>query len=1146
MKIYLPIRFDWYTIMKITLSQLIIALVFTGISFAENSLAQSVLNRTVNISADGKTLNLVLKKLEKDANVKFVYSKDLIKVDQKISMAADQEKLGSVLDKLFKLNGISYEAINDRIVLSNTLSSLVSISFDTKEKEVGIKEEKLAIRGTVTDEKGEPLIGVSVRIKGTAVGASTDMNGQFTVSAPDGSGTLVFTYIGYTTIEVPINNRTAINVTLKSDSQALSEVVVVGYGTQKKATLTGAVSQIKGADLVQSPSTNVTNTLAGRLAGLVVVTPSSEPGADGSRLRIRGSNTLNNNDPLVVVDGIPGRSLERIDPSTIESISVLKDASAAIYGAQAANGVILVTTKRGKVGKPTISASFNQGYGAPTRLPSMADAPTYATMVNEIAYYKDPAGYKPVYTKDQIQKFSDGTDPWNYPNTNWFNEVLKPWSGQNYGNLSVSGGSESVRYLVSLSKKGQGGFYYNSGTKYNQYDFRTNLDGKINKNISLSFDIAGRNEDRNFPTRSAGSIFRMVMRGKPTMTAYWPDGTPGPDIEYGDNPVVVSTKATGYDHDQRYILNSNAKLNIIIPGVKGLSLTGNASFDKNFRFQKTWQTPWYLYSLNGFDADNKPILQKSKRGFESPALNQFSEDRQNILLNGLVNYETKFLTNNSVSFLAGIEKITGKGDNFSAYRKNFNSSLLDQLFAGATDQFMSNNGSAYTQARLNYFGRVNYDFKQKYLAEFVWRYQGSYIFPENKRFGFFPGVSVGYKLSEEEFFKNSLGKAINSLKLRASWGQTGNDQIDEWQYLATYSLGGIRAQSGNPALPFITNGSVENPALYQTVLPNREVTWEIANQANAGFDAGFLDNKLTVTADYFNNKRSQILWWRNASVPSSAGLTLPRENIGKVGNKGFDFSVNYNNRSSNLTYSFGFNGGYQKNKILFWDETPGNPDYQQSTGRPMNSGLYYNSIGVFKDQAAVDAYPHLSNARPGDVIFEDYNKDNKIDALDRVRVDKNNDPTFTGGVNMSLQFKGFDFAALVQGASGGIQYISTESGEIGNFMSSFAENRWTPENPNATGPRTFNRGNEYWVGQGNTYWLHKTDYLRLKNVELGYKLPKGMISHLGLQNLRVYINAYNLLTYSPGMKDFDPEMGAGNGQGYPLQKIVNGGLSVTF
>ena len=1095
-------------------------------------------------AAQTRSLIGVLSELESKYHVKFNYESNVLEgkeVDTNALKGNDND-LDKALTILLKPLRLKYEKFNDSKYLIYPDNEKKGL--DKIKKKLGIiegsngffpaSEQDITVKGKVTsDENGEPIPGVNVLIKGTSIGTVTDIEGDYTINAPDEDGILVFSFVGYVSEEIPIDNRSVIDVALVTDIQSLQEVVVVGYGTQKKATLTGAVSQVKGADILESPAVNVTNSLAGRLAGLVVVTPSSEPGADGSQLLIRGSNTLNNNSPLIVVDGIPGRSLERIDPSTIESVSVLKDASAAIYGAQAANGVIIVTTKRGKVGPPTISASFNQGFGSPTRLPSMTDAPTYATMINEIAYYKDPSTYQPVYSDEQIKKFADGSDPWNYPNTNWFEEVLKPWSGQNYGNLSVSGGSESVRYFVSLSKRGQDGFYYNSGTKYNQYDFRTNLDGKINKNISVTFDVAGRMEDRNYPTRSSGSIFRMVMRGKPTMTAYWPDGTPGPDIEFGDNPVVVSTKATGYDHDKRYVLNSNMKLNVKIPWVEGLSLTGNASLDKDIRFQKTWQTPWYLYSFNGFDANNQPILQKSKRGFDSPALNQYMEDRQNILLNGLVNYETKFLTNHSFNFLAGIEKITGKGDNFSAYRRNFTSPLLDQLFAGASDQFMSNNGSAFTQARLNYFGRVNYDYKQKYLAEFVWRYQGSYIFPENNRFGFFPGISVGYKISEENFWKNSLGKAINSLKIRGSWGQTGNDQIDEWQYLATYSLGG---------LPFITDGSVENPALYQTVLPNKEVTWEVANQANVGFDASLLNDKLTVTADYFNNIRSQILWWRNASVPLSAGLALPRENIGKVGNKGFDFSIEYNNKAGGLTYSFGLNGGYQKNKILFWDETPGNPDYQQSTGHPMNSALYYNAIGIFKDQEAVDAYPHWEGARPGDIMFEDVNKDGKINGLDMVRNYKTDLPTFSGGFNMSLRYKDFDFTALVQGATGAVQYSITESGEIGNYLKSFSDNRWTPQNPNASGPRAFNRQNEYWVGQQNTYWLYKTDYARLKNIELGYNLPSSIITRLGLQNIRVYVNAYNLLTYSPDMKDFDPEQAGG----YPLQKIINGGLSVTF
>lgn len=1029
--------------------------------------------------------------------------------------------------------------------------------------------QQRTISGRVTGEGGAGLSGVTVSVKGTTTATQTDENGNYALSVPP-DATLVFSYVGYGSQEFRVGNQSSVNLQLQSLNEEMQQVVVVGYGTQRKATLTGSVAAVKGAEIIKSPSTNVSNSLAGRLPGLVTVTPSSEPGYDGSILRIRGINTLNNNNPLVVVDGIPGRSLDRLDPSTIESITVLKDASAAIYGAQAANGVILVTTKRGRTGKPTITLSFNQGYGRPTRIPEMADAATYATMLNEIAFYRNvpskewvsgwnayaagsytPTGatqpVRPLYTAQDLQKYTDGSDPWRYPNTDWFKEVLRPWSGQNYGNISLSGGSDAVKYFVSLSSRSQEGFYFNSGTKYNQYDFRTNLDANISKNISLGFDVAGRLEDRNFPTRSAGSIFRMVMRGKPNMTAYWPDGTPGPDIEYGDNPVVVSTKATGYDHDKRYVVNTNAKLNIKIPWVPGLSFTGNAAVDKTLGVRKLWQTPWFLYSFEGFDPNNQPILKRSKRGFESPALQQSLADNQNILLNGLLNYETKLFSNHNFRFLVGIERITGKGDNFSAYRRNFISPILDQMFAGAADQFMSNTGSAYTQARLNYFGRVNYDFREKLLAEFVWRYQGSYIFPEATRFGFFPGISLGYKISEEDFWQDNLS-SLNLFKLRASWGQTGNDQIPEWQYLSTYGFGGIRAQSWNPPLPFITNGNVENVALYETVVPNPAVTWEIANQFNVGFDAALLQNKLSVTADYFIYKRSQILWQRNASVPTSSGLEglLPRENIGEVSNKGFDFSIGYNDKIGSLTYQVNLNGGKQKNRIDFWDEPPGAPDYQRSTGRPIGSGLYYNAIGIFRDQGAIDKYPHLSNANPGDIIFEDYNGDGKIDANDRVRHDKSDMPTFTGGLGFNLQYRGFDLSTLFQAATGAVRYISTESGEIGNFLQSFAEDRWTPTNVDAPGPRTFNRGNEYWVARGNTFWLRETDYIRLKNVELGYSIPSRYAGRVGVQNFRVYINAFNLFTYSPDMKEFDPELGTGSGQGYPLQKIINFGLSVNF
>ena len=1001
-------------------------------------------------------------------------------------------------------------------------------------------QNKIHVTGIVKDDNGNPATNASIVVKGTNLGTTTDVNGSFSLDVREKKSVLVISFLGYQTQEEVVGNNTHFNVNLSISKNQLNEVVVVGYGTTRKATLTGAISSVKGSEVVKSPATNVSNDLVGRLPGLVAIQPSGEPGYDGSTLRIRGLNTLNNNNVLVVVDGIAGRSLDRIDPYSIESITILKDASAAIYGAQAANGVILITTKRGKLGKPEITFNVNAGYNQPTKIPKMADAATYASMLNEIAEYGNA---QLPFSQDDIKKFADGSDPWGHPNTDWFAAVLKKRSALNSYNMTVSGGTEFLRYFVSLGSKTQEGNYYHSGTKYNQYDFRSNLDGKITKDISLAFDVTGRMEDRNFPTRGAGDIFRMLMRGKPTLPAYWPDGTPGPDIEYGNNPAVISTDATGYDRGKNYVLNSNLRLNVDIPWIKGLSITGNAAIDKGFDFRKLWQTPWYLYTWDGttMDTNGKPLLVKGKRGFDAPQLTEFASDNINTTVNGLINYNQTF-GDHAIKFLAGIEEIKGNGDNFSASKQHYVSSAIDQLFAGASLD-KDNNGSGFINARLSYFGRVNYSFKEKYLAEFVWRYDGSYIFPSNgKQFGFFPGVSAGWVVSKEDFFKDAT-KTIDFLKIRGSWGQTGNDRIPEWQYLATYGYGNFL---GQPYYPFVTGGGVENQTLYETRVPNPNITWEVANQTDIGFDATLFNNKVSITADYFNYKRSQILLPPNASIPLSAGFTPPYENIGRVGNKGFDFNVSYSDNMGKLNFTVGVNGGYAKNRIIFWDETPGAPDYQQSTGHPMNTGLYYIAEGVFPDSASVAKLPHWDGARSGDIIFKDVNGDGKIDANDRERINKNTVPTFTGGVSLELRYGQFDMSILLQAATGAVNYISTESGEIGDFLQSFADGRWTDNNHSSSRPRTFNRSNEYWVNQNNTYWLHKTDYLRLKNLQFGYSLPLNITHKLGIQAFRIYASGYNLLTYSPDYKDFDPEASAGSGQSYPLQRVVSAGLSVTF
>lgn len=1087
-----------------------------------NVYSQKDVKFTLNLQETrlGKAFSLI----ERKSNYRFLFNNKDIPTDSKVNLVASDLSIHEILNEVLSGLHLTYKILENNVVIITPQGTNLQV-------------EK--VHGTVTDKRGQKLAGVTVKVKGLNKGTVTDINGYFEIEAPSNS-VLQFSYVGYQSTEVPVNGLMQLNVVLEESASGLNEVVVVGYGTTKKATLTGAVSAIKGTEVVQSPAANVSNSLVGRLPGLVAVQGSGEPGYDASTLRIRGANTLNDNSVLIVVDGVPGRSLDRIDPNSIENITILKDASAAIYGAQAANGVILITTKRGKLGKPTISLNLNYGYNQPTRIPKMADAATYATMLNEIASYN---GSPAVYSAEDIKKFADGSDPWKHPNTDWFRATLKPWSQQDAINLTISGGTDALRYFVSLGSKVQEGNYYRSATRFKQYDFRSNLDGKITKDISISFDLAGRMEDRKFPTRSAGDIFWMVMRGKPTLPAYWPNGLPGPDIEYGNNPVVISTDATGYSRDKYYTLNSNMKVNINIPWVKGLSITGNAAIDKGFDFTKNWYTPWYLYTWDyqTYDANKNPVLVKGKRGFDDPRLSESMRDETRILLNTLLNYEHSFGADHSVKFLAGIESIRGNGDNFSAFRRYFTSTAIDQMFAGGSAE-KDNGGSGYVNARLNYFGRVNYGFRDKYLAEFVWRYDGSYIFPEAHRFGFFPGVSAGWRVSEENFWRNNI-HFMDNFKLRASWGKTGNDRIPEWQYLATYGLGNF---FGFNNYTFVTNGTIENPTLYETRVPNPVATWEIAKQGDIGFDATFLHNKLSVEADYFNYKRSQILIQPNASIPTSVGFNPPYTNIGRVSNQGFDFLVSYRDHVGKFNYQVSLNGGYAKNKITFWDETPGAPTYQKSTGHPMNTGLYYIAMGVFPNQDAVNKYPHYPGARPGDIIFKDVNGDGKIDANDRVRIDKSYLPTFTGGMSINLQYGSFDLSVLFQGAAGAVNYISTTSGEIGNFLQSFAKNRWTPNRPSSTNPRTFNRTNEYWMSQRNTFWLKKTDYIRLKTLQFGYSLPANLNRKLGLQNARIFVSGYNLFTYSPDYKDFDPESASGGGTSYPLQRIVSGGVSVTF
>ena len=1036
------------------------------------------------------------------------------------------------------------------------------------------------ITGRVVDDQQSALPGVSVVIKGTTTGSVTDASGNYSLTAPDRTGSLVFSYIGFVTQEVPINNQSSINITLATDTKSLNEVVVVGYGTQRKETVTGSVAAVKGSELVKSPAVNLSNSLAGRLPGVFAVNRSGEPGADGSNIRIRGSNTLNNTAALIVIDGIPGREggLDRINPADIESISVLKDAAAAIYGSRAANGVILITTKRGKTGKPQLSYNFNQGFSQPTVIPKLTNAAQYTSMLNDLDVYGLPVGewaaateaYKTtgVYTRpngtqrkapyspSSIQKYADGSDPWDHPNTDWYKATLKTWSPQSRHNVQITGGSESLKYLASLGYQNQDGYYKNSATGYKQYDMRINLDATINKYVHASIGVLGRQEDRSYPTRGAGSIFRMQMRGKPQQQAYWPNGLPGPDIENGENPVVITTDLSGQFKDKRDFFQTNGQVDFSIPGVEGLKVSGTAAVDKRITNTRNWQIPWFLYERGvGFEADGvTPKLIQSKRGQPEPRLDQGTSNRLNILLGGTVTYDRK-VGDHTFNVLAGTNRETIRDEGFSAFRRYFLSPAIDQLFAGG-DAEKNNNGSASESARINYFGRVAYNYKEKYLAEFLWRYDGSDIFPKATRYGFFPGFLAGWVISEESFWKNAV-PSVNYLKLRGSWGQLGSDQIDlpnsstraTYQYLSTYGFNS-----------YIINNT-ETKTLFETRIPNNSITWEVATNANLGLDGQLFNGKVNFEFDVFRNKRTNILWFKNASVPQSTGLTLPAQNIGEVLNQGFEFNIGYRNQVGQFKYNVSVNGGYAQNKILFWDEAPGAPEWQRTTGRPLRTYQAYIYDGVFKDQGEIDANPInykalVNQLRPGDMKYKDVGgrdangnftnvPDGKITPDDQVRTNATNIPLFQGGLNLGASFKNFDLTVLFQGAAGAKQYIGTgEMGNIGNYLTEIYQNRWTVENPSSVHPRIANRADQYYSGN-NTYWLRSSDYIRLKNMEIGYTVPATIGSKIGISNLRFYLNGLNLFTIDK-LKVYDPETDNANGQYYPQSRIVSGGLSVSF
>jgi TonB-linked SusC/RagA family outer membrane protein len=1003
-----------------------------------------------------------------------------------------------------------------------------------------------SVEGKVVDENAVPLPGVNVIVKGTSVGTTTDSEGAFALSVPDQNAVLVFSFIGYKSQEVSVGSQTRFDVTLATDIETLSEVVVVGYGETKKESLTSAITSVKGSELVKSPQTNLSNSFAGRVSGVVANTSSGEPGSDNSRLLIRGQSTTGVNTPLVVIDGVANRigGLERLDPNDIASISVLKDASAAIYGSQAANGVILITTKRGTKGKPVFTFTNNQGFVKPTRLPEMANSSTYAQIMNEIQYYNQPAGgLNQIYSAEDVQKFANGSDPVNFPNTNWTDATMRSVSLQSQQNLSLNGGGENVNYFVSLGRRHQEGIYKNTNLDFEQWNLRINLDVKVSENFKIGVDLAGRDEKKIFPTSGAGNIFRATYRTYPTLPVYYPGDLPSPGLEGGNNPVLIATDKTGFDEQPLTVLNSLINFEYKLPFIEGLAVKGFFAQDLSFGSRKLFNKPWIAYSPN---TSTTPTTYEPRRyGPVTSELTQRDTTSTLKTINLSLNYE-KTIGQSYLKAFVAYEQSAIDGQYFETFRRGFLSDQISEIdLGGSAPEESSNKGNSKRLTRRNYFGRLSYDYGQRYLVEVQFRYDGSSIFPKGKEWGFFPSASVGWRISEEPWFEVA---PINNLKLRASYGLLGNDRVNTFQYLNSFML-----RSGAYVI-----GGTPIPTFSVLQLANPDITWETAKKLDIGIEVGFLE-RFTLELDYFNERREDLLIPR-ASLPYVSGIVneysssgavkapiIPAENIGEVKNSGIEVQLGYNQTVGDFDISLNGNLTYNKSEVIFLDDAAGLPDYQQRVGKPLGSQLLYRTIGIFKTAEDLATYPKLPGNQLGDLIYEDINNDGQITASDRVREELSNIPQIIYGFGGGVVYKNFDFSILLQGQARVAQYVLPESGSVGNYFNSWAENRWNPSNTSGTYPRVDTRTSSSINGglNKNDFWLYNTAFLRIKNVELGYNLPLAVAERVKLSGARIYANVFNLATFSK-VKDFDPEGTSESAQFYPQQQIFNIGVNLKF
>lgn len=1008
-----------------------------------------------------------------------------------------------------------------------------------------ILQSQRKITGRVMDVNGELLIGVNVMEAGTTNGTVTDINGAYTITLTTSTPVLRFTYVGFKEKEISVGNQAIIDVTLEEDVEALEEVVVIGYGQQKKETITGAVTSVPGNDLIKSPVANVSNALAGRLPGVTFMQRGGEPGYDQATIKIRGMGTINDSSPLIIVDGVERTSMEGIDMNEIESVNVLKDAAmTAVYGIRGANGVIILTTKIGSESRPKVSLSINTSIQTPTVMPQFLNSYDWAVLKNE-GFLNDNPGGNPLFNETDLQKLKDGSDPIFYPNTETYKKFVKDASFMQQYNANVRGGTKSVRYFVSLGYLNQNGQYdvsslkslnlgFDPNPKYQRYNLRSNFDIRVTEDLTASIKLGNQIGQEHFPGTSAYNLFFELLRTPPMVSPGVVDGKLV--TGYIDDPLSTIAKRgnssafllvrNGYTENLTNTFNMNVSMKYDLGKLitKGLSARAMFAYD---HYYKRWEKRTKAIDTYSILRDESGVNRFIQTGYEGAFGYDGGTD-----VNRAEYFEAAFeydRTFNSLHKVGGLFLYN--------QRKAYNPSLAYSVPAGMQ----------------GVVGRITYSFANKYLGEVSMGYNGSENFPEGKRYGFFPAVSLGWVLSEESFFpKNNF---LSYLKFRGSYGETGNDKLGDNRFL--YLLGAY--EYGTGSYMFGTTGldKQKYTSAWEGKLGNPDVTWERAIKHNYGMDLYFFKNRLSINADYFTENRDNILINRQ-TVPGFTGIsTLPAANLGHVKNHGYEIDMKWKDKVKDIEYWIGGNISYARNKVLYKEEAKKEYEWMMQTGFPIGQQYAYRTDGLYNYNEDVYNRPFYSfygnKVQQGDIKYIDINGDGIIDSKDVVPVGYSEFPELNYGINMGLTWKNFDLSILLQGIDNLMVFQTLEIGigflDEGSMALEEHKNRWTQERfdngEKITMPRMSNLGNQSPNSEGSDFWLHNARYLRLKNVEIGYTLPQSLLKQLYVTSLRLYANGNNLYTWTP-IKHYDPETANGRGFIYPQMAVFNIGLNLTF